>query len=82
MPGTPRSDSITEILKAFVDRVKAKFSASKVGEPEDQIRGPFETMLTDIGIALGYDVIPEGEARAGSFGRPDYIADPIFLDTE
>jgi hypothetical protein len=72
MTATPKSDPVADALKVFADRVKAKFSASRVGEPEDQIRGPFETLLTDIGIALGYDVVPEGEARAGALGRPDY----------
>ncbi len=72
MVAAPKSDPVVEALQAFADRVKAKFSAGKVGEPEDQLRGPFETMLTDIGVALGYDVIPEGEVRVDVFGRPDY----------
>lgn len=72
MTTVPKSEPVADALRVFADRVKAKFSAGKVGEPEDQLRGPFETMLTDIGVALGYDVIPEGEVRVDVFGRPDY----------
>jgi hypothetical protein len=72
MAAISKSDPVADALKVFADRVKAKFSAGRVGEPEDQIRGPFETLLTEIGTVLGYDVIPEGEARVGALGRPDY----------
>lgn len=43
------------------------------GEPEDQLRGPLENLLTDVGKAFGHKVVAKGESRLhGRLGRPDY----------
>jgi hypothetical protein len=47
-----------------------------VGDPEDQLRGPFERLLSDAGAALGLSVITHGETRLTQLAvRPDYAVD-------
>jgi hypothetical protein len=54
--------------------VREKFSTYTSGEPEDQIRAPFEQLLREVGADLGIqDIVPIGETLlANSLGRPDY----------
>ncbi|MCE5247378.1 MAG: type ISP restriction/modification enzyme [Candidatus Polarisedimenticolia bacterium] len=61
-------------LSSFAERVKEKFSTLVAGEPEDQLRAPFELLLRDAAAELGiYDVIPVGETTLDdNLGRPDY----------
>ncbi|MDR0578415.1 MAG: N-6 DNA methylase [Candidatus Accumulibacter sp.] len=62
------------VLEHFAQTLHDKFSTRVSGEPEDQIRAPFEQLLTDAGAALGIGgVVPVGETRlANGGGRPDY----------
>jgi len=61
-------------LSRFAESVRAKFSTHATGEPEDQLRAPFEQLLSEAGAELGIrDIIPVGETPlANSLGRPDY----------
>jgi hypothetical protein len=60
-------------LQNFAAAVKAKMSQLTVGEPEDQLRGPFENFMADAARALGWSVVCTGETRLpGRLGKPDY----------
>ena len=44
-----------------------------IGEPEDQLRGPFEDLMKAVGTEFGWDVICTGETPLPDrIGRPDY----------
>ena len=69
----PTDKLILAALKKFADRVTAKMTTLTAGEPEDQLRAPFETFMQEVGKALGIDVVPTGETLLpGRMGKPDY----------
>ena len=60
-------------LRAFAHSVKKKMAALSHGEPEDQLRKPFEVLLESIGQAIGVVVVCKGETLLpGRMGKPDY----------
>jgi hypothetical protein len=66
-------DSFQILLKAFADAVKQKFSQAMPGEPEDQLRGPFEILMKEVGKLLSLDIVCVGETiLPGRLGKPDY----------
>ena len=66
-------DDIRAALRSFAAEVTAKSGGAVTGDPEDQLRGPFEAMLKAVGAALGKNVVCVGETRlADRQGRPDY----------
>ena len=65
--------SIHAALQAFAAAVTAKTSQLTAGEPEDQLRAPFETFMADVAAALGWNVVCTGETPLPNrLGRPDY----------
>lgn len=69
----PSADPIHEALREFADAVRAKTAAQGRGQPEEQLRGPFETLLSRIGAAEGLSVVASGEAQLpAGLGRPDF----------
>ncbi len=67
--------TIEEALRRFAESVKRKMSALTHGEPEEQLRAPFETFMGDAAHALGWSVVCTGETRLpGRLGQPDYAA--------
>ena len=69
----PDEKAIFEALRKFADAVTAKTNTLAAGEPEDQLRGPFETFIQEVGQALSLEVVSTGETRlAGRLGKPDY----------
>ena len=65
--------TIEEALQRFAETVRAKMSTLTPGEPEDQLRGPFENFMGDAARALGWNAVCTGEARLpGRLGKPDY----------
>jgi hypothetical protein len=65
--------TIEEALQSFAADVKAKTSQLTRGEPEDQLRGPFENLMADAGRVLGWNVVCAGETHLPDrLGRPDY----------
>jgi hypothetical protein len=51
----------------------AKMTQLTAGEPEDQVRGPFENFMAGVVAALGWNVVCTGETPLpGRLGRPDY----------
>jgi hypothetical protein len=60
-------------LRRFADAVTAKTTTLTAGEPEDQLRAPFETLMAEVGRTLHRSVVCTGETRlAGRLGKPDY----------
>ena len=65
--------SICEALQHFAEAVKGKMGLMTPGEPEDQLRAPFENFMADAGPALGGNVACKGETPlADRLGKPDY----------
>ncbi|MBN1844730.1 MAG: transposase [Sedimentisphaerales bacterium] len=65
--------SIHEALQAFGAAVTAKMTQLTHGEPEDQVRGPFENFMGGVAAALGWNLVCTGETPLpGRLGRPDY----------
>jgi len=70
-----KSVSIHESLQTFAGAVTAKMTQLTAGEPEDQVRGPFENRMAGVAAALGWNVVCTGETPLpGRLGRPDYAA--------
>ena len=64
---------IEEALQSFAEAVRASISQLTHGDPEDQLRGPFESFMADAARVLGRNVICTGETHLpGRLGRPDY----------
>ena len=64
---------ILSSLRDFASTIKKKFSLTAVGEPEDQLRGPFEVLLQETGKLLSLKVVCSGEALlADRIGKPDF----------
>jgi hypothetical protein len=60
-------------LRKFAWAVTARMTSLALGEPEDQLRSPFEMFMQDLGRAVARDVICTGETRLpGRLGKPDY----------
>jgi hypothetical protein len=83
MPHSPPSaqsasaEWIAEAVSSFGAAVTAR-TQTGAGEPEEQLRGPVETLLGQIGAALGLDVLPVGETRLVELSsQPDY---GLFVD--
>lgn len=61
-------------LKEFAAEVSSNFAVAGVApaNPEDQLKGPVQTLLKRIGEALGYNVVVRTEAQVADVGgRPD-----------
>lgn len=60
-------------LEHFADALQQKFSVHVKGEPEDQLRSPFEQLLIAVGKVVGRDVLAIGETLLGNRGgKPDF----------
>jgi hypothetical protein len=65
--------AILAALQKFAEAVTAKTTSLTVGEPEDQLRAPFEAFMTQVGQTVGRKIVCTGETRlAGRLGKPDY----------
>ncbi|HTY22437.1 MAG TPA: hypothetical protein VMC85_04870 [Desulfomonilaceae bacterium] len=65
--------TIQEALQRFAETVTAKMSLLTPGEPEDQLRGPFENLMDDAAAALGWSIKCKGETLLPNrLGQPDY----------
>jgi len=72
MTRTSRAITIQETLQAFAEAVKAKMSQLAHGEPEDQLRGPFENLMSGVARSLGWNIVCTGETHLDRIGHPDY----------
>lgn len=66
------AESVLEALKDFARNVTGKFKVQVAGDPEDQLRAPFEVFLKETGAAMGISAVPKGESQAEKIGRPDF----------
>ncbi len=81
--GSPHPRGSTAAYRSAVEAAVSDFGAtvaprlrSAVGSSEDNIRGPFERLLTSAGQALGLTVVTHGETRLAPLAaRPDYAVD-------
>ena len=65
--------SIHAALQSFSAAVTEKTTQLTAGEPEDQLRAPFETFMAEVAAALGWNVVCTGETPLPNrLGRPDY----------
>ena len=65
--------TIQDALQRFAATVSAKMSTLTPGEPEDQLRSPFENFIAEVAHALGWNVVCTGETRLPDrLGKPDY----------
>ena len=65
--------TILTALQNFAQAVTAKMTQLTAGEPEDQLRGPFENLMADAACALGWNIVCTGETPLPDrLGRPDY----------
>ena len=63
---------ILEALRTFAAAVTDKTTALTAGEPEDQLRAPFEAFMAALGDTRHVPVVCAGEAKLGRLGKPDY----------
>ena len=67
------NDPIHAGLQNFAAAVTAKMTQVTLGEPEDQVRGPFEIFMAATARAFGWEVVCTGETSLPDrLGRPDY----------
>ena len=60
-------------LRQFADAIHQKFSVHVSGEPEDQLRAPFEQLLAAAGGVAGVAVVAIGETLLSNHGgKPDF----------
>lgn len=60
-------------LRQFADAIHQKFSVHVSGEPEDQLRAPFEQLLAATGEVAGVTVVAIGETLLSNHGgKPDF----------
>ena len=65
--------TIHTALQGFAAAVTEKTTQPTTGEPEDQLRAPFEGFMADVAAALGWRVTCTGETLLPNrLGRPDY----------
>jgi len=65
--------TIQKALQRFAEAVSVKMSTFTPGEPEDQLRGPFENFVGDVARTLGWNIVCTGEVKLpDSLGKPDY----------
>jgi hypothetical protein len=65
--------TIVEALKIFAAAVTNKSTQLTSGEPEDQLRAPFERFMSTAAEILGSDVVCTGETPLPDrLGRPDF----------
>ena len=67
------TSQIHAALQEFAAAVTDKLTQITLGEPEEQLRAPFENFMGAVANALGWDVVCTGETPLPDrLGRPDY----------
>ena len=70
------SDLTHHRLQAFAEAVKTKTEAPVRGQPEEQLRAPFENFVAGEATAWNWEVVCVGEAiLPDHLGRPDYAVE-------
>ena len=75
----PAPSTIAAAVSRFGADAGASLTAAAAGEPEDQLRRPFQNLLADVAAALGFAggaVVAVGEVSLSDLrSRPDYAVD-------
>ena len=67
------SENVYNALRNFAEEVTAKSSGVAIGESEEQLRAPFETLMRTVGDELGREIICVGETLLQNrIGKPDF----------
>ena len=67
------ANDIYTALGDFAAAVTGKFQGMAAGEPEEQLRAPFDALLQAVGAAASREVVCVGETLLpGRLGKPDY----------
>ena len=70
------SDLIHHRLQAFAESVKSKTAVLVLGQPEEQLRAPFESFVAGATTDWNWEVVCVGEASLPDrLGRPDYAVE-------
>ena len=70
------NDLIHHRLQVFAEAVKAKTEAFVLGQPEDQLRAPFESFIMGAATDWNWEVVCVGESNLPDhLGRPDYAVE-------
>ena len=70
------NDLIHHRLQAFAEAVKAKTAVLVLGQPEEQLRAPFESFVVGAATDWNWEVVCVGEASLPDrLGRPDYAVE-------
>lgn len=70
VPGSVAA-AVAAAVSTFGASVKPRLAGP--GDPEDQMRGPLEALLTSVATALGLSLVPHGESSLSDLRiRPDY----------
>jgi hypothetical protein len=72
--------SLLNLLQTFATAVAAKLAKHTQGEPEEQLRQPFENFMQQAGGQLTHDVVCTGVVHT-SEGRPDFAVNVSKLLT-
>lgn len=65
--------SLRAPVARFADTLEARFATTDPAEPEAQLSGPFETLLTEAAAGIGIELLLQPQSRAvGRLGVPDY----------
>jgi hypothetical protein len=76
------SKLILSLLQKFAQSVTDKMSQLIHGDPEDQLRGPFEDFMTGFSSIIGPKVTCTGETPLPDhLGKPDFAVHPDKLLT-
>jgi hypothetical protein len=72
--------TLAEAVSRFGETVRAKLNdPSAIGEPEDQLRGPFENLLTHLNALIGGGA--KGVTAVGETRLPDLMTRPDYAVT-
>src|SRR5207245_3280222 len=64
---------VHEALRRFSAAVTDKMTQLVAGEPEEQLRGPFENLMRSVAHTLRWELVCTGETPLpAKLGRPDY----------
>jgi len=67
---------ILAALRTFADAVSAKMNPISAGEPEDQLRAPFEQFIAEVGTIRAIKIVCTGETQLP--GPPVSIAEAVL----
>lgn len=67
--------NLLEALKQFAESVTSKFTARTQGQPEAQLKAPFEQLLNEYSKSTGQKLVLKDESMIDRLGRPDYAVE-------